>query len=99
MNYGHTFGHAFETVDRLRQLLHGEAVSIGMMCAARLGRAAENGRHQFVRRQRALLMALGLPVATPELDQDKLLEAMMHDKKTTTENCDSFCQPALAMSR
>ena len=28
-------------------------------------------------------MALSLPVATPELDQDKLIEAMMHDKKTT----------------
>jgi 3-dehydroquinate synthase len=83
LNYGHTFAHAFETVAGYGQLLHGEAVSIGMMCAARLAERLKMVDQQFVRRQRALLMALSLPVATPELDQDKLIEAMMHDKKTT----------------
>ena len=36
LNYGHTFAHAFETLTGYGQLLHGEAVSMGMMCAARL---------------------------------------------------------------
>ncbi|HKD38242.1 MAG TPA: 3-dehydroquinate synthase, partial [Pirellulales bacterium] len=36
LNYGHTFAHALETVSGYGELLHGEAVSIGMMCAARL---------------------------------------------------------------
>ena len=36
LNFGHTFGHAFEQALDYRKLLHGEAVSIGMVCAARL---------------------------------------------------------------
>ena len=36
LNYGHTFCHAFETLTGYEKLLHGEAVAIGMMCAARL---------------------------------------------------------------
>ena len=36
LNYGHTFAHAFETLTGYGKLLHGEAVAIGMVCAARL---------------------------------------------------------------
>jgi 3-dehydroquinate synthase len=81
LNYGHTFAHAFEAVAGYGQLLHGEAVSIGMMCAARLAERLKMIDAEFVRRQRGLLIALGLPVATPELDEDKLINAMAHDKK------------------
>ena len=42
LNYGHTFAHAFEALTGYGELLHGEAVSIGMACAARL--AARLGR-------------------------------------------------------
>jgi 3-dehydroquinate synthase len=83
LNYGHTFAHAFESVAGYGQLLHGEAVSIGMMCAARLAERLKMVDHQFMRRQRALLIALRLPISTPDLDQDKLIDAMGHDKKTT----------------
>ena len=81
LNYGHTFAHAFEAVAGYGQLLHGEAVSIGMMCAARLAERLKMVDAEFVRRQRALLVALGLPVTTPELDQNTLIAAMGHDKK------------------
>ena len=81
LNYGHTFAHAFEAVAGYGQLLHGEAVSIGMMCAARLAERLKMVDPEFVRRQRALLIALRLPIATPEFDQDKLIDAMGHDKK------------------
>ena len=43
LNYGHTFAHAFEALTGYGELLHGEAVSMGMACAARSGRAAGAG--------------------------------------------------------
>jgi 3-dehydroquinate synthase len=81
LNYGHTFAHAIEAVAGYGELLHGEAVSIGMMCAARL--AARVGRvdDAFVGRQERLLAALRLPVRLPVLDEEALLDAMAHDKK------------------
>ncbi len=82
LNYGHTFGHALEAVAGYGQLLHGEAVSIGMMCAARLAQRTGRVNAGFVARQRALLIALGLPIRVPEVDRDRLISAMSHDKKT-----------------
>lgn len=82
LNYGHTFAHAFETLTGYQRLLHGEAVAIGMECAARL--AARLGRidGEFVARQRKLLSALGLPIEVPEgLAAEAILTAMSHDKK------------------
>jgi 3-dehydroquinate synthase len=81
LNYGHTFAHAFEALTGYGVLLHGEAVSMGMMCAARL--AARLGRvdEAFVARQQALIDALGLPSKPPKLDREKVVAAMMHDKK------------------
>lgn len=83
LNYGHTFGHAFEAVAGYGTLLHGEAVAIGMMCASRL--AARLGRieQSLVARQQALLETLGLPVTPPTLDSNSLISSMLHDKKTT----------------
>ena len=82
LNYGHTFGHAFEALTGYNQLLHGEGVSIGMMCAARLAQRLGRVDAEFVRRQRALLMALSLPVTAPDVDANRLIAAMGHDKKT-----------------
>jgi len=81
LNYGHTFCHAFESVTQYGRFLHGEAVSIGMMCAAHL--AASMGRvdQQFISRQAALLSACNLPLSVSGLDLDDLLAAMQHDKK------------------
>ncbi len=83
LNYGHTFAHALETTLGYGRLLHGEAVSIGMECAARL--AARLGRidAQFVARQHALLSHLKLPIEMPaEANPDALLSAMARDKKS-----------------
>lgn len=81
LNYGHTFGHAFESLSGYGKLLHGEAVAIGMCCAARLAECLGRVDRGFVERQRNLLAALELPVNTPRLDHDKIVSAMMHDKK------------------
>ena len=81
LNFGHTFGHALETASEYR-LLHGEAVAIGMVCAARLsarlGLATEGDANVLA----TLLARYRLPVAIPtELDPDVLLGHMRLDKK------------------
>ena len=81
LNYGHTFAHAFEALVGYGELLHGEAVSIGMMCAARLAQRLGRVDANFVDRQRILIEALGLPTKVPRRDSEKVLATMMHDKK------------------
>jgi len=85
LNYGHTFAHAFEAAAGYGRLLHGEAVAIGMTCAARL--AAEMGllAADIPARQEALLVQLGLPVSLAgvgPLDSNALLTIMSRDKKS-----------------
>ena len=81
LNYGHTYGHAFEALCGYGEVLHGEAVAIGMMCAARLAERLGRVDAAFTQRQQRLMEALGLPVATPKLDAEKILDTMSHDKK------------------
>jgi 3-dehydroquinate synthase len=83
LNYGHTFGHALEAITGYNQFLHGECVSLGMMCAARLADALARGTSlsDLVERQRRLLVSLGLPVDMPEVDRSKFMTAMFRDKK------------------
>jgi len=81
LNYGHTVGHAVESASGYR-LLHGEAVALGILAAARmaeeLGLADENVRH----RSAALLGKLGMPATLPlEINSGALAEIMSRDKK------------------
>jgi 3-dehydroquinate synthase len=81
LNYGHTFGHALESATGYQDLLHGEAVSIGMLCASRLAESLQLIDSALTARQRKLLTALGLPVAMPPIDRQVVLSAMQQDKK------------------
>jgi 3-dehydroquinate synthase len=81
LNYGHTFCHALEAVTLYNRYLHGEAVAIGVMCAARLAQRLGRVDSAFTARQGKLLVSLGLDVAFPEVDRKALLAAMAHDKK------------------
>ena len=82
LNFGHTFGHAIETLTGYSQLLHGEAVAIGMALAADC-----SVRHRLLRkadaaRIRRALQALGLPMAMPpSVGAPAMLDAMGLDKK------------------
>ncbi|UHQ19716.1 3-dehydroquinate synthase [Lysobacter sp. KIS68-7] len=84
LNFGHTFAHAIETEQGYGGLNHGEAVSVGMVCAAhlssRLGMAPESDATRLA----ALLTRFGLPVAIPAgLDLAALVDRMRLDKKAT----------------
>ncbi len=81
LNYGHTFCHALEAITNYGTYLHGEAVSIGMVCAARLAKRLGKVDAMLVKRQHDLLAALGLPVTLLDVDHESMLTAMMHDKK------------------
>ncbi len=82
LNYGHTIGHAIESSTGYSRLLHGEAVSIGMMGAAYIGESLGMLSPAEVDRQRGLLAEYGLPLSFPDMDIPAVNAAMLSDKKT-----------------
>jgi 3-dehydroquinate synthase len=86
LNLGHTIGHALEAVAQYNELLHGEAISIGMVGSAKLAVRLGYPEHIYTETKR-LLQKFGLPTRLPEhMDVDRIMEAMMHDKKFTERN-------------
>ncbi len=81
LNFGHSFGHALETATGYADLLHGEAVAIGMLLAARLSARLGRAAAADAERLAALLAACGLPRALPATDPARLVELMRLDKK------------------
>ena len=83
LNYGHTIGHAIESSTGYTKYLHGEAVSIGMMAAAKIGQLAGVLGEEEVSRQEDVLKAYGLPVKAQNLVAEEIIEATTSDKKTS----------------
>ena len=77
LNFGHTFGHAVEV---LTGITHGEAVSIGMMMAARWSVGECGFPLNQVDRLERLLLQLGLPTTTHAPPED-ILRILLKDKK------------------
>jgi 3-dehydroquinate synthetase len=80
LNYGHTIGHAIEAVCGYRGILHGEAISAGMMAAAGIGRRIGLTPAAVGERQARLFERYSLPPASG-LDVDAVIAATAHDKK------------------
>jgi 3-dehydroquinate synthase len=82
LNYGHTLGQALEAATSYGELLHGEAVAIGMTLAARIAERLGMFDTTSVERQTRLLCAYGLPTELPPgVAPDQLLELTLQDKK------------------
>jgi len=82
LNFGHTFGHALETAAGYGTLLHGEAISIGMVLAARLSARLQRAGGDDAARLQTLLQRCGLPTSLPAgIDAQRLLDLMRLDKK------------------
>lgn len=81
LNYGHTFGHAIERVERYRWR-HGAAISVGMMYVAELSRLAGRLDEDGVELHRTALTSVGLPVTYRGGKWRDLLDAMKLDKKS-----------------
>ena len=82
LNYGHTVGHAIEALTNYTGFRHGEAVSIGMVAAARLAHRSGLCGRDVEARVEALLISLGLPVRFPGLAPGAVLDAISLDKKS-----------------
>ena len=80
LNYGHTLGHAIERVEKFG-FRHGEAVAIGMVYVAELGRRTGRLDDATARRHRSVLTSVGLPVAYQPDAWPQLRAAMAVDKK------------------
>jgi 3-dehydroquinate synthase len=82
LNFGHTFGHAVEALSGYGTVLHGEAVAMGMVAAARLAERLGLCSASLSDRIRNLLARAGLPTDYPALPKDGFLTTIGHDKKT-----------------
>ena len=82
LNYGHTIAHGLEAATQYRRFLHGEAVAIGMMGAAKLSLRLGLLSSDIVKRQQSLLERFGLPVSLSRVDLGEVTTAMELDKKT-----------------
>jgi len=81
LNYGHTIAHGLETASQYRRFLHGEAVAIGMLGAAKLSHRLGLLPLGGLQRQQTLLQRFGLPITFSGLSLMDVTEAMELDKK------------------
>jgi 3-dehydroquinate synthase len=84
LNYGHTLGHAIERVENY-SWRHGSAISVGMVFAAELSHRAGLLSFDVVARHRAVLSAIGLPIAYPAGRWPELVAGIKLDKKTRAD--------------
>ena len=95
LNFGHTIGHGIEAVKGIRGrrtngLYHGECVALGMLPMIE--------DKQLVKRTRAVMRTLGLPVRTG-VDKHKVLGYMQHDKKSRGDSITVIRVPGLGCWR
>ena len=81
LNYGHTFGHAIETLSDYNTYRHGEAVAIGMVCASQLSVDKGLMAQEHLSRQIDLLKRASLPTVFPNIDLETVLQTIYLDKK------------------
>lgn len=83
LNYGHTIGHALETLGGYESLVHGEAVGIGLVQEADLACYLGMCDRSVVDRIRMVVQTAGLSDRLPPWQSAKVWKAMLHDKKVT----------------
>ena len=85
LNYGHTVGHAVESASGF-ELLHGEAVSVGIIAACLIEQAMKISESEKLERVRNLLEKLKVPVTLPDnLTDNMLLDLIKRDKKAVNK--------------
>lgn len=87
LNYGHTFAHALEAISLYHppSYSHGEAVAIGMSCAAHVSVLMKKLSEKDQRRQDELCLKAGLPIDLPLEWIDQVVDKMKQDKKSISQ--------------
>jgi 3-dehydroquinate synthase len=99
LNFGHTFGHALESVTKYRVFQHGEAVAWGMMAAALLGHATGITPEKDAVRIISLTSRLGSLPPCPKATTAELISAMRTDKKTRAGKLRFVLSPGIGKAR
>ena len=82
LNYGHTVGHAVESLTGYSLVNHGEAVAIGMVIAGKIAVKMNLWDSESAKRQDELISKAGLPTKLPaNLDPEAIIETLKSDKK------------------
>ena len=82
LNYGHTIGHAVESLTNYEQLVHGEAVGIGMVAAGKIALEMGLWDKETAQQQDELITKTGLPTVIPsQISIKDILETVKSDKK------------------
>jgi len=92
LNFGHTVGHALERAGKYQQFSHGEAVSIGMVAAARISNALGMLKSGELDLLTETLDSYGLPTSLKEIDWEEIYSGLVRDKKGT-DSCLTFVLP------
>ncbi len=81
LNYGHTIGHALETLTHYKKYSHGEAVAIGMLVEGLISNKIGSLSKKELHRQNNLLFRAGLVKKLPNIDIREFIEQLKKDKK------------------
>ena len=100
LNFGHTVGHALESLTEYKRYLHGEAVAIGMLAAARVSCRLGFCRDADYQRIRKLIQRCGLPSEIPaDIRGEPLALAMRTDKKARGGAINFVCIEGIGKTR
>lgn len=93
LNFGHTVGHAIESLTGYKSVLHGEGVAMGMVAETRLAERIGLSRPGLADRLVELLRRYRLPTDLPEFDWEHWHQAMRRDKKNVAQQI-AFALPS-----
>jgi 3-dehydroquinate synthase len=99
LNFGHTIGHALETVTRYRRFRHGEAVGLGMLAAGELAAARGEFPRADCEALRAVITQMGPLPSTRDLAVAEVLAAVAHDKKVAAGTLHFVVPTAIGTTR
>lgn len=95
LNFGHTLGHAVETLSGYDTYRHGEAVAIGMVQAARISESFGHSTPAVTNTLITLLSSLNLPTELPRYSIDDYVAVLQRDKKVREKGLTFICNKGI----